>query len=155
MKDAHKEEMENKIKGHGQYNEIAEDEFLPLVTKSKFAIVHFYHKDFERCKIMDYHLDIIARQHTETKFAKIDAEKCPFFVSKLAIQMLPTVICFMDGVAFDRLVGFEELGGKDEFPTMMLTRHLVKTGALKALNKAEKGMKIHKGKRNESSDDDD
>lgn len=40
----------------------------------------------------------------------------------------------MDGVAFDRIVGFEDLGGKDEFPTLLLTRKLVKTGCLKALN---------------------
>jgi len=31
------------------------------------------------------HLNKIAREHTETKFARIDAEKCPFFVSKLNI----------------------------------------------------------------------
>ena len=70
--------------------------------------------------------------------------------------MLPTVICFMDGVAFDRIVGFEELGGKDEFPTLLLTRKLVKTGCLKALNKNEvDGMKINKGKKHEESEDDD
>lgn len=70
--------------------------------------------------------------------------------------MLPTVICFMDGVAFDRIVGFEDLGGKDEFPTLLLTRKLVKTGCLKALNKNEVGgMKINKGKRQEESEDDD
>ena len=71
--------------------------------------------------------------------------------------MLPTVICFMDGVAFDRIVGFEELGGHDEFPTLLLTRRLVKTGAIKALHKKEKGeMKIHKagGKFDDSSNSD-
>ena len=75
----------------------------------------------------------------------IDSEKCPFFVAKLQIQMLPTIICFMDGVAFDRVVGFEELGGKDEFPTLLLTRRLVQTGCIKGLNKKEKGtMRIKK-----------
>ena len=64
--------------------------------------------------------------------------------------MLPTVICFMDGVAFDRIVGFEDLGGKDEFPTILLTRKLVKTGCLKALNKLEGGdMQIKKGTKRE------
>ena len=70
--------------------------------------------------------------------------------------MLPTVICFMDGIAFDRIVGFEELGGSDEFPTLLLTRRLVKTGCLKALNNKEKGeMRIRKGNaRDDSSDND-
>lgn len=70
-------------KGHGQYTEITEEQFLPLVTKTKFVILHFFHKDFERCKIIDMHLKAIAMKHTETKFARIDAEKCPFFVTKL------------------------------------------------------------------------
>jgi hypothetical protein len=108
---------------------------------------------------MDHHLNIICRPHTETKFCKIDAEKCPFFVTKLAIQMLPTVICFMDGVAFDRVVGFEDLGGNDEFPTLLLTRRFVKSGCIKALNKDEKGeMKISKrgrGAYKEDSSDED
>ena len=69
--------------GHGHYTEITEEQFLPVVTKTRFVILHFYHKDFERCKIIDMHLSQIARQHTETHFVKIDAEKCPFFVSKL------------------------------------------------------------------------
>ena len=69
--------------------------------------------------------------------------------------MLPTIICFMDGVAFDRIVGFEELGGNDEFPTLLLTRRLVKTGCIKALNKKEKGdMKIKRAGKYSSDDED-
>ena len=40
-------------RGHGKYQEIVEEEFLTEVTKSKHVVCHFYHKDFERCKIMD------------------------------------------------------------------------------------------------------
>ena len=77
----------------------------------------------------------------------IDAEKSPFFVSKLSIQTLPTIVCFIDGVACDRVIGFEELGGEDQFPTLLLTRRLVNAGVLKALNDAERGvMKVSKGK---------
>ena len=83
MKQERQELEENMAKGHGQYQEIVEDEFLPTVTKSPFTVVHWYHKDFERCKIIDHHLAQIAKQHVETKFCKIDAEKCPFFVAKL------------------------------------------------------------------------
>lgn len=69
----------------------------------------------------------------------INAEKCPFFVAKLQIQVLPTIVCFMDGIAIDRIVGFEELGGKDEFPTLLLARRLVNSGVCKALDQAERG----------------
>jgi len=140
--------------GHGRYTEIVEDEFLPAVTKTKFVVVHFYHNDFETCKVMDHHLDIICRKHTETKFVKINAEKCPFFVAKLQVQVLPTVICFMDGVAFDRIVGFEDLGGDENFPTLVLTRKLVKTGCIMALTQKEKGgMKINHKKGVQSDSD--
>ena len=54
----------------------------------------------------------------------------------------------MDGVAADRIIGFEELGGKDEFPELVLTRRLINTGCLKARNDQEKGkMNINRGKR--------
>lgn len=67
-------------KGHGQYTEIKEDEFLPYVTGSKYVVVHFYHRDFERCKIIDMHLRNIARQHVECKFVYLNAEMAPFFI---------------------------------------------------------------------------
>lgn len=48
------------VNGHGQYNEISEMQFLPTVTTSQFIIVAFFHKDFERCKIVDMHLNKIS-----------------------------------------------------------------------------------------------
>lgn len=99
------------------------------------------------------HLRNIARKHTEAKFVCLNAEMAPFFIRKLQIQVLPTIICFIDGVAVDRVVGFEDLGGKDDFPEMALTRRLIRSGVLKALNKAEKGqIKVLRGG-NDSDDD--
>jgi len=83
MKNEYQTKQENLIKGHGQYTEIKEEEFLPNVTGSKFVVCHLYHKDFERCKIVDMHLRNIARSHTEAKFIYINAEMTPFFVKKL------------------------------------------------------------------------
>ena len=80
-----KELQENKTKGHGEYTEIKEDEFLPIVTKTKRVVCHFYHKDFERCKIVHMHMRKIAMEHLETRFIYLDVEKAPFFVAKLAI----------------------------------------------------------------------
>ena len=48
-----KKARRNRNKAIGEYREIVESEFLPTVTKHKFAAVHFYHREFERCKIMD------------------------------------------------------------------------------------------------------
>ena len=70
--------------------------------------------------------------------------------------MLPTIVLFDDGIAFDRIVGFEELGGKDDFPTMALTRRMVKSGVILGKNKTERGeIKIRRGAAKNNSDSDD
>lgn len=53
--------------------------------------------------------------------------------------MLPTIILFENGVAIDRIIGFEELGGQDDFPTMNMVRRMVKGGVLIPKNKSERG----------------
>ncbi len=83
VKNEYEEIQGNRAKGHGDYREIKEDEFLPNVTGSKQVVCHFYHKDFERCKIVDMHLRNIARDHPEARFVFINAEFSPFFVQKL------------------------------------------------------------------------
>lgn len=156
MKKEAKATIENKAKGHGEYREISQDEFLPTVTGSKRVVCHFYHTDFERCKIVDMHLREIAKQHLETKFVYLNADKAPFFVNKLQIQVLPTIVLFTDGIAEDRVVGFEELGGEDDFETIVLARRLVKAKVIDAKNKAEEGrLNIKKGKQATTFSDDD
>ena len=156
IKRENKQMIEDKAKGHGDYREIGQDDFLPTVTGSKRCVVHFYHNDFERCKIIDMHLREIAKAHTEARFVCLDAEKAPFFITKLQIKVLPTMILFNDGLAIDRIVGFEELGGEDDFETILLTRRLVKSKVIDARNKEEEGrMKIKKGGYKSDSGDDD
>ncbi|KAL6970037.1 Thioredoxin domain-containing protein plp3b [Sarracenia purpurea var. burkii] len=131
-----KEEAEKreilKKQGHGEYREITEGDFLGEVTGSEKVISHFYHREFYRCKIMDKHLKFLAPRHIDTKFIKIDAENAPFFVSKLTIKTLPCVVLFSKGIAIDRLVGFQALGGKDDFTTKSLESLLVKKGMIDA-----------------------
>ena len=144
LKAAQQKHAEHIALGHGQYRTITQDEFLPECTgASEFVTIHFFHKQFERCSIMDEHLKIVAQRHTTCKFLRIDAEKTPFFVTKLAIRTLPTVIVFQHGKAIKRLTGFEGLmnstapgnNGKEEelvdkFPTSRLQQWLAETGAI-------------------------
>ena len=132
LREQHQKIQESLSKGHGQYREIVEEEFLGEVTKSKLAVVHFYHSEFEKCKVMDKHLKELAEKHITTKFAKLDAQKSPFFVGKLAIRTLPTLTCFRDGVLVDRVVGFEGLGGVEDFATRSLERRLAEAEVLDA-----------------------
>jgi thioredoxin-like negative regulator of GroEL len=130
LKNAHREKLENIGKGHGQYREIVQDEFLKEVTGSFRVVCQFYHREFPRCAIMDHHLKILSERHIETKFIKIDAEKTPFFVDKLKIFRMPTLCLFNDGICYDKIIGFDgvsdmmPVGKEDEFPTIMLARQL-------------------------------
>lgn len=122
-------------KGHGDYREIQEPDFLPEVTGSLLVIVHFYHTGFENCRVLDKHLAPLSKKYMGTKFVKIHAPDAPFFVTKLAVKMLPCVIFFRDGKAYDRIVGFDELGAREDFSTERLERRLLAAGIVKASDK--------------------
>lgn len=47
--------------GHGAYSEVTQDDFLPSVTQSKYCVCHFFHASFERCRIVDKHLEILSK----------------------------------------------------------------------------------------------
>ena len=152
-----REDMAKRVKTekYGNYTEIIETEFLDTMLKNEKVVCHFYHKDFERCKIIDKHLQIIAQQHKETLFVKINAEKTPFFTAKLNIRVLPTIILFVKGKSIHRFIGFQDFGMNDDFPTINLARQLVIFKMIEGKTKAEKGeISIRKTKKDDSDDDD-
>jgi hypothetical protein len=82
-------EKENtkKTQKYGTYKDIIEIEFLDTMLKNENVVCHFYHSDFERCKIMDKHLKFIAETHPDTLFVRINVEKSPFFTTKLQVKV--------------------------------------------------------------------
>ena len=153
-----REGMAKKLKTekYGNYTEIIETEFLDTMLKNDKVVCHFYHKDFERCKIIDKHLGIIAKEHRETLFVKINVEKTPFFTEKLNVRVLPTIILFVKGKAIHRFIGFQDFGMSDDFPTINLSRQLVIFKMIEGKTKAERGeISIRKNKKDDSDDDDD
>ena len=64
---------------------------------------------------------------------------------KLGIQVLPCVVMFLEGKAYDRIVGFEEFGARDDFNTALLEQRLLKSGAVQPRVRGE----------DDSEDDDD
>lgn len=92
MKKAQQKKQDLLSKGHGEYSEIPEEkEFFEVTKNSENAVIHFYRQSTFRCKIVDKHLAALAPKHVETKFCKIDAEKCPFLVERLKIRVIPTI----------------------------------------------------------------
>jgi len=134
---------------HSIYQDLTEDEFLKTTTQNKKCIVHFYHPDFKRCELMHNHLNKLAHNYLDVRFAKINAERAKFFVKKLNILVLPAVLCFVDGILKHRVVGFEQMGNNDNFETRELEKHFWK---LKFLKKPESEYD-HDDEENDSEDE--
>jgi hypothetical protein len=121
------------VKGHGRLEEVEEGDFLEIVTKTSRVVCHFYHREFERCKVMDKHLGQLAMKHVESRFIKLSAPDAPFFVEKLNVRVLPCVVAFIGGVTVERVVGFEGLGAaKDDFKPEILEKLLIRFGVVDA-----------------------
>ena len=121
MKKQQEKKAEWKAAGHGEYSEIPEEkEFFTVTKGSDNCVIHFYRDETFRCKIFDKHFNILAKKHLETKFCKINAEKCPFLCDRLKIRVIPTVLCIKNQQTTAQIVGFADLGNTDEFTTEML-----------------------------------
>ncbi|KAL5561334.1 hypothetical protein UlMin_031081 [Ulmus minor] len=146
--------------GHGEYSEIpAEKDFFSIVKASEHVVCHFYRENWP-CKVMDKHLSILAKQHIETRFVKIQAEKSPFLAEKLKIVVLPTLALIKNAKVDDYVVGFDELGGTDDFSTEELEERLAKSqvilyeGESSSLNASKSGTRrnVRQSARADSSD---
>ncbi|KAK1922061.1 putative GTPase inhibitor [Papiliotrema laurentii] len=107
-----------------------EKKLIERMAKEKYCVIHFFHPDFTRCRIMDKHLDELAPKYPHTLFLRASVADVPFLVNKFGVQVLPCVHVFVDGKGVDRLIGFEELGHTDQFTTSALEFRLRQTGAL-------------------------
>ncbi|KHN20173.1 Thioredoxin domain-containing protein 9 like [Glycine soja] len=86
--------------GHSEYSEIpSKKDFFSVVKASERVVCHFFRENWP-CKVMDKHLNILAKQHIETRFVKLNAEKSPFLAEKLKIIVLPTLALSLSGSLF-------------------------------------------------------
>jgi len=134
MKVTHKKNQEYRSKGHGEYNEIygepLEREFFQSCKDSKLMVCHFYRPATERCKILDKHLPILARKHLPCKFVKLNIEKSPYLAEKLRIICLPCLSFIKDGKILYSMIGFDDVGGIDDFHTDALEALMMLYGVL-------------------------
>ena len=117
--------------GAGRYEEMNERDMLKMAAKGGNIVIHFYASGIDLGKIVDHHFKIMAPKHTEARFVTLDARKSPFLVNKWKIRTMPTICCVVKGYLADKVIGFDELGGKDDFPTIALVRRLAKCGVIK------------------------
>lgn len=131
LKNEAKKKQEWLNNGHGDYDELSgEKEFFEISKKSANIIAHFYRDATERCKIVDHHLKILAKKHIEAKFCKVNAENSPFLTQRLRIKVIPTIAIIKDSKTKDYIVGFTDLGNRDDFSTEMMEWRIAQSGAI-------------------------
>ncbi|XP_018495908.1 thioredoxin domain-containing protein 9 [Galendromus occidentalis] len=131
MKKAEEKKREWLQLGHGEYSELSnETEFFDACKKSTHVVVHFYRQETMRCAIVDKHLQILAVKHPETRFLKISVDKAPFLCDRMKIRVLPTLVLFKDFKSVDYIIGFDSLGGTDEFSTEMMEWRIAQKGII-------------------------
>ncbi len=167
MKNAQVQKVEWERNGHGTYSELSDEkDFFEACKKSKHVVCHFYRESTFRCKIVDKHLEQLARQHTECKFVKINAEKAFFLVERLKIKVMPTIALVKDNKPVDYVVGFADLGNTDDFDTEMLEWRIARADVIdyqgdllnppansKKSHVKQKHKSIIRGAKNDESDD--
>ncbi|RNA15895.1 thioredoxin domain-containing 9 [Brachionus plicatilis] len=131
MKNSQKQKIEWQQNGHGSYSELADErEFFDACKKSQHVVCHFYRDSTFRCKIVDKHLEQLARQHIECKFIKINAEKVHFLIERLKVKIMPTIALIKENKPIDYIVGFTDLGNTDDFDTEMLEWRIARAGII-------------------------
>eukprot|EP01054_Gregarina_sp_Poly1_P002517 Gregarina_sp_Poly_1__2516@NODE_1681_length_3545_cov_85_334675_g1104_i0_p2_GENE_NODE_1681_length_3545_cov_85_334675_g1104_i0NODE_1681_length_3545_cov_85_334675_g1104_i0_p2_ORF_typecomplete_len217_score46_00Phosducin/PF02114_16/7e23Thioredoxin/PF00085_20/6_9e03Thioredoxin/PF00085_20/0_00031FtsK_SpoIIIE/PF01580_18/0_06MCPVI/PF02993_14/0_077Methyltransf_25/PF13649_6/1_2e03Methyltransf_25/PF13649_6/1_2BAG/PF02179_16/0_11BAG/PF02179_16/7_9e03_NODE_1681_length_3545_cov_85_334675_g1104_i011931843 len=119
--------------GHGEYAEVhSEMDFFAAARTSPKVICHFYKADTntERKEIMDKHLMKLSKEMMDIRFITANVEKLPFVTGRLNIFVLPSIILIKEQKMFHTMIGFEELGRKDDFTTQELVAVLKKWGML-------------------------
>jgi len=138
MQAVHDQQIYLQKGGFGECEEVTEERrVLEISAQEERCVVHFMIPGFHRCQIMQSHLDKLCKSHYKTKFIKFNAENGHWVCAKLKIRELPAVLCFIGAQCKDRVVGFEELGGGDNFSTEVLEDRLARSGVIQSA-RAEK-----------------
>jgi len=131
MQTAHAQRKSYLERGHGVVNDLEDERaFFDKMKGEDKMIVHFYRASSWPCEVMAKHLEVVASKHVETLVCKINAEKSPFLTEKLKIWMLPTLCLVKNSKVMDYIVGFDDVGGSDDFPTEHLRLVLASKGVI-------------------------
>lgn len=149
-----KQAQKNVEDGYGNVETlINEESVLQRTTTIKHVVLHFFHENFQKCKVMDDKLKVMAEKHLSTKFIRVNVENAPFLVTRLKIKVLPAVLIYINGVESNRLVGFDKLNfnGSGDFQIESLEKFLLDNGAIQ--RKATNYKRILKSKQYQDDDD--
>lgn len=108
-------EYTEKMLSKSIFTEFTDEEALISLSLHQRLIVHFFSKNFKKCRMMNESLKKIAIKFPDIKFGYIDVENCPKMCQALKIKVLPFLGFFKDGFFIEQLVGFEKIGNSEVF----------------------------------------
>ncbi|XP_033244960.1 thioredoxin domain-containing protein 9-like [Drosophila miranda] len=117
--------------GHGVYTQLFDEkEFFEMASHTPNIVVLFYRTGNQGCRIMDWHLNILAAKHLEAKFCKLNIERAGFLQKRLRIEVIPEILLVKDSMTADFVVGFQELDNFVAFSTEMLECRIARSGTI-------------------------
>ena len=135
-----------KMLGHGAVQYVVDEkDFFARAKASNKMVVHFARSTTRRCEILLAHLQTLAVKHIETLFIQVDAEKVPFLAERLKIHTLPSLVLCKSGKTEHTMIGFDELGGVDDFTTVALEGVLFRHGVLDFAAEQDETSRFGKG----------
>ncbi|KAI5180138.1 hypothetical protein NEOKW01_0467 [Nematocida sp. AWRm80] len=109
--------------------EITDEMLLLRKTQKDTLLVHFYHKDFIRCKEMNKALEELAMKYPTITFLCAEAIQFPFITEKLEIKELPYLASFSKGFFIGGIIGFQDIG-ETSLDIQLLEQYIVQSDLL-------------------------
>ena len=110
-------------------------EHLKAIAKQHFKTRFYFFRGTVLAPAYVCHFHIVCCQPAATNpvfrvHCLCSADKGHWVAAKLKVRTLPAVLSFIGGICKDRILGFEELGNTDAFPTAVLEARLAKSGVI-------------------------
>ncbi|KAG2738133.1 hypothetical protein P692DRAFT_20927488 [Suillus brevipes Sb2] len=121
----------------------ATKEAIRISANEPHCVIHFYHSNFRRCEIMDKHLAKLAPKYYAMHFIRVFVENMPWLVEKLAIKVLPCLMCFVDGVSKDRTSS----------GVLQKARNAYESGVTYNVSSSSNTRKLRRGEQTDQDDD--
>lgn len=87
---------------------------FPVAVRSGVVLVDFFAQWHGPCHKQNAMLDLLAggdQIPDEVKIAKVDVDEAPVIAAKFAVDMIPTLVVFRDGMEVGRIVGETDAEG--------------------------------------------
>lgn len=102
--------------GYGVVNDLDDEKvFFEKMKGEDKMIVYFYRISSWSCEVMDKYVAAVARKYMEMLVCRINVEKLLFLMEKFKIWMLLMFCLICNIKVVDYIVGFDDVGGMDDF----------------------------------------